>query len=43
MYTKFYSENLKGRDHLGAAKVDRRIILKWMLKEYSVRVWIGLS
>jgi hypothetical protein len=26
------SENLKGRDHLEGLDVDRRIILKWILK-----------
>jgi hypothetical protein len=29
---EFYSENLKGRDNLGDMRVDRRIILKLILK-----------
>jgi hypothetical protein len=29
--TKFWSKNLKGRDHEGDLGVDGRIILKWIL------------
>jgi hypothetical protein len=39
MLTKFWSENLKGRDELGT---DRRIILKLILQKYSGRVWSKL-
>jgi hypothetical protein len=28
----FFSENLKGSEHLGDADVEGRIILKWVLK-----------
>jgi hypothetical protein len=29
----FWSENLKGRDHLGNLGIDRNIILKWILQK----------
>jgi hypothetical protein len=32
-------ENLKGRNHLGELGVDRRIMLKLILKKYDMRVW----
>jgi hypothetical protein len=35
-------KKLKGRDHLGDLRVDGRIILKGILKKYSVRVWVHL-
>jgi len=28
MYTKFLSENLKGRDHLGDPGINERVMLK---------------
>jgi hypothetical protein len=31
MRTKFWSENLKGRDHSEDLRVDGRIILEWVL------------
>jgi hypothetical protein len=31
MHTKFWSENLKGRDHSEDLGVDERIILEWIL------------
>jgi hypothetical protein len=31
--TKFYSENIKGKDHLEDLDIDGRIILKLMLEE----------
>jgi len=43
MHTKFYSENLKGRDLLGNLGIDGRIIITWILEEYGVRLWAGLS
>jgi hypothetical protein len=33
MLTTFQSENLKGRDHLGDLSLDKKILLKWILKE----------
>jgi hypothetical protein len=44
MHTKFYSEILKGRDHLGDLGIDRRITLKWILKKHVKGVdWIHLA
>jgi len=31
MPTKFWSENVKGRDHLKDLGVDGRILLEWIL------------
>jgi hypothetical protein len=31
---KFWSENLKGRNHLEGTAEDGKIILKWILSEY---------
>jgi hypothetical protein len=31
LYTVFWLENLKGRDHLEALGVDGRVIFKWIL------------
>jgi hypothetical protein len=39
--TQFWSENIKGRDLLGDLGVGGKIILKWILKVYGVRVWSG--
>jgi len=33
MRTKFWSGNLKGRNHLGELGVDGRKILKWVLEK----------
>jgi len=38
---KILLENLKGRVHLEDLGVDGRIVLKWVLQECGVRVWIG--
>jgi hypothetical protein len=32
---------VKGRDHLGDLVICRRIILKWTIKKYGVRMWNG--
>jgi hypothetical protein len=37
MHTKFWSENLKGKDHLEELGVDRKVVLKWILG----KVWTG--
>jgi len=39
MHTKCQSEKFKGRDHVEDVDVDRRIILKWILKRSLVRIW----
>jgi hypothetical protein len=41
MFTKFWSENLNGRDHLEDLAVDGKIILEWILKKQVGRVWTG--
>jgi hypothetical protein len=41
-YTKFLSENLKGRNHLEDVGVTGKTILKWILKKYGVE-WIHLA
>jgi hypothetical protein len=34
---------LRERDHWGDVGVDGRIILRWILRKWDVRVWTGLS
>jgi len=41
MYTVFWLENLKGRDHLKDLAVDNGIILEWILGKVGGRVWTG--
>jgi hypothetical protein len=44
MHTKFLSENLKGRDHLKDLGINRRPILKWILRKQGERIeWIHPS
>jgi hypothetical protein len=38
MFIKFWSENLKGRDHSEDLGVDERIILEWILGEWCGKV-----
>jgi hypothetical protein len=40
MHTKFWLEDLKGRDHLEDLSIDRRIILEWILTEIE---WEGVD
>jgi hypothetical protein len=42
MHTKYWSENLKGTEHLEDVGIDRRIILNWILEKQIVRVRTGL-
>jgi hypothetical protein len=37
------SENLEGREHLGNLDVDEKIILKWILRKYSVGIGLYSS
>lgn len=37
-HTDFWTENLKGKDHLGDTVTDGSIILRWMLMKQSTRV-----
>ena len=43
MYTVFWWENLRERDHLGDPGVDGRIILRWIFRKWDVGVWTGSS
>jgi hypothetical protein len=40
--TKFWSENLKERDHLEALDIDRSILLEWIIGKYGGKLWIRL-
>jgi hypothetical protein len=42
-YTGFWWGNLRERDHWIDPGVDGRIILKWIFREWDVRVWAELS
>jgi hypothetical protein len=39
MHAKFWSEDLKGRDHSEDVGSGKRIILKWVLGKWGVRMW----
>jgi hypothetical protein len=41
MHTKFWSENLKGRDHSEGVDVDGKIILEWIVGKQGGKVWTG--
>jgi hypothetical protein len=41
MHIYFWSENLNGKDHLGDLGIYGKIIIKWILRKYGVRVWTG--
>jgi hypothetical protein len=36
---KYLSEDLTERNNLGDTSTEGRIILKWILKKWAVRVW----
>jgi hypothetical protein len=42
-YTAFWWGNLRVRDHFGDPGVDRRIILRWIFRQWDVVVWNGFS
>jgi hypothetical protein len=41
MYTKCWTENLKGRDNSKRLGVDEKIILKWIFRKWDGNVWTG--
>jgi hypothetical protein len=41
MRTKFYSENLNGRDCLGDLYVGGKKIFKWLSNKYDFMMWTG--
>ena len=43
VYTGFWLENLRERDHLGDPGVDGRIILRWIFRKWDVGLWTGSS
>jgi hypothetical protein len=43
MRTKFWLENLKGRNHSEDLGVDGRIILKWISNKMESVDWIDLA
>jgi hypothetical protein len=40
-YTGFWWGNLRARDHLGDSGIDGRIVLRWILRKWDMRVWTG--
>jgi hypothetical protein len=42
IHTEFSLGNVKKREHKEELCVDRRIILKWILKKWDGRTWTGL-
>jgi hypothetical protein len=42
MYTKFWSQNIKGRDHLEDVSIDGRKIFKQILEKQGMS-WINLT
>jgi hypothetical protein len=48
MYTKFWSGNVKGRNHSDDIDVDGRIILEWILEKevdelYTECIWLRIE
>ena len=42
VYTAFWWEDLRERDHLEDLSEDARIILKWIFKKWDGAAWTGL-
>ena len=42
-YTGFCWGNVRERDHWGDPGVDGRIILRWILRNWGVGLWVGSS
>jgi hypothetical protein len=43
VYTGFWWENLRERDHWRDPGVGRRVILEWIFRKWDVGVWTGLG
>ena len=43
MYTGFWWEDLRERDHLEDPGIDRRMILKWIFKKLDGESWTVLT
>jgi hypothetical protein len=43
MYTKFWLGSLKGGNQLEDLGISRRILLKWILRKYGVRMRAGIN
>jgi hypothetical protein len=41
MCARFWSQKLKGRDHMEDQGVDGRIMLEWVLGKYDWMLWTG--
>jgi hypothetical protein len=43
LHKKLWSKKLRGQDHLEDLVINRRILIKWILNKYDVRVWTGFN
>jgi hypothetical protein len=43
VYTGFWWENRRERDHWGDQGVDEKMIIRWIFRKWDVGVWTGLS
>jgi len=43
VFTWFWWENLRGRDHLEDPGIDGRTILRWIFRKWDVRAYTGSS
>jgi hypothetical protein len=43
VHTRLWWGDLKERDHLEDLGIDRRVVLKCILKKWDVEVWAGLT
>jgi hypothetical protein len=43
MFSKFWSEHFKARDHLEDLGIDYRILLTYILGKQCVKVWPGFD